>query len=152
MYSTELQHHGIKGQKWGVRRFQNEDGTLTPAGRSRYMDPDGRVTREGRKEGKRIKKAIKRHWVGAINSAQKEFAPIQDSTIDKYDRYPEMKRDDWNYTERGRQYISEISDKWRTVYSKKLSEVVNTDFTEMGQYFIQNAPLMDLYEQLLRPR
>lgn len=36
MYSTELQHHGIKGQKWGVRRFQNEDGTLTPAGRSRY--------------------------------------------------------------------------------------------------------------------
>lgn len=31
-----LSHHGIEGQKWGVRRFQNEDGTLTPEGRERY--------------------------------------------------------------------------------------------------------------------
>ena len=32
----ELYHHGIKGQKWGVRRYQNEDGSLTAAGRKRY--------------------------------------------------------------------------------------------------------------------
>lgn len=31
-----LIHHGIKGQKWGVRRFQNADGSLTPAGKKRY--------------------------------------------------------------------------------------------------------------------
>ena len=33
---NELYHHGIKGQKWGVRRFQNRDGSVTPAGRRRY--------------------------------------------------------------------------------------------------------------------
>ena len=35
-YTDEIYHHGIKGQKWGVRRFQNKDGSLTPAGKKRY--------------------------------------------------------------------------------------------------------------------
>lgn len=36
MNNIYLQHHGILGQKWGVRRYQNEDGTLTEEGRKRY--------------------------------------------------------------------------------------------------------------------
>lgn len=36
--SIYLCHWGIKGQKWGVRRYQNRDGTLTPAGKKRYAD------------------------------------------------------------------------------------------------------------------
>ena len=35
MQEEIIYHHGIKGQKWGVRRYQNEDGTLTPAGKKR---------------------------------------------------------------------------------------------------------------------
>lgn len=35
-YPNELYHHGIKGQKWGRRRFQNVDGSLTSAGKLRY--------------------------------------------------------------------------------------------------------------------
>ena len=35
-YESELYHHGIKGQKWGIRRYQNEDGTLTELGKKRY--------------------------------------------------------------------------------------------------------------------
>lgn len=36
IYPNELIHYGIKGQKWGLRRFQNPDGTLTAAGKRRY--------------------------------------------------------------------------------------------------------------------
>lgn len=32
----ELYHHGVKGMRWGVRRYQNKDGSLTPAGKKRY--------------------------------------------------------------------------------------------------------------------
>lgn len=35
--SDYLEHHGVKGQKWGVRRYQYADGTLTPAGKKRYL-------------------------------------------------------------------------------------------------------------------
>ena len=37
-YDDYLEHHGIRGQKWGLRRFQNKDGSLTPKGKKRYED------------------------------------------------------------------------------------------------------------------
>lgn len=38
MQSDYIKHHGVRGQKWGVRRFQNKDGTLTAAGRKRKSE------------------------------------------------------------------------------------------------------------------
>ena len=45
MPNTYIAHHGIKGQKWGVRRYQNPDGTLTKEGKDRYYYSN-RVKRE----------------------------------------------------------------------------------------------------------
>lgn len=40
MENKQLYHHGIRGMKWGVRRFQNKNGSLTAAGKKRYGDSD----------------------------------------------------------------------------------------------------------------
>lgn len=53
---NDLMHWGIKGQKWGVRRFQNPDGTLTDEGIKRYQkkypyqNPDGSLNEKGKKK------------------------------------------------------------------------------------------------------
>lgn len=55
---SELYHWGIKGQRHGYRRFQNLDGSLTPAGRERYGVGDGRSV-------ERLKKTLGRYKKGA---------------------------------------------------------------------------------------
>lgn len=47
--NEELYHHGIKGQKWGVRRYQNKDGSLTPAGRKRQAKQEYNAERKAAK-------------------------------------------------------------------------------------------------------
>lgn len=47
--NSELYHHGIKGQRWGIRRFQNEDGSLTPEGEARRAKYEKKIGKAERK-------------------------------------------------------------------------------------------------------
>lgn len=72
-YDEDLEHTGIKGQRWGIRRYQNEDGTLTEAGKARY----GRGIRRIQKlEASSAKKQLKAKKFKK-KSADKEFASMK---------------------------------------------------------------------------
>lgn len=69
MEPNELMHHGIKGQKWHVRRFQNKDGSLTVAGKKRYSTDGGSDSKS------KIKDAVARYKAKiAASKAKKEEA------------------------------------------------------------------------------
>ena len=63
----ELYHHGIKGQKWGIRRYQNEDGSLTEAGKARLASGNSpwSTRRAAKKDAKEFARAKMYYGEGA---------------------------------------------------------------------------------------
>lgn len=74
--STELIHYGIKGMKWGVRRYQNKDGSLTAAGKKRYdaltsaADKAKRFSDMARKDSERFNKKAEEVKSAQISDSQ----------------------------------------------------------------------------------
>lgn len=98
MYTNELYHHGVKGQKWGVRRYQYTDGTLTPAGRKR-LKSDTSSTNTKLSEFVKSKKTIitGRQYVDGYLSKGTTLARIQTSeNFEKFAFYATYKKSDIN--------------------------------------------------------
>lgn len=103
----ELYHWGIKGMKWGVRRYQNSDGSLTAAGRKRYTDKDGNLNAAGKKKfGNSVKtkteseaETPKRKSVKDMTDDELNKAVIRARQEDEYNRLrPEPKPEVKNAT------------------------------------------------------
>lgn len=72
-YPSYLIHYGIQGQKWGIRRFQNEDGTWTPEGLERRKSGENNFTKYGSKDVKTTDEKIEKMVQKQSNKKVKEI-------------------------------------------------------------------------------
>lgn len=79
-----LEHFGVLGMKWGIRRYQNKDGSLTPAGKRKYkISSEGKLVKRSRAELKSYDKKV--NAVKKANEAKKRKARIREKGLDKND-------------------------------------------------------------------
>lgn len=129
MNNTELYHHGVKGQRWGVRRYQNKDGSLTSYGKKRYAKELAKLEAE--------KKRIRQQ-----EQTAKKMKKLDDMRKDIDERKKALKTDD-ETPEPTKQQKAPSAPKKR-----KLSELSNEEIQEK----IDRMNLENKYKELAQER
>lgn len=128
--NTELYHYGVKGQKWGVRRYQYADGSLTPAGKKRYNDNNSEIVSRMMKQ--KVKDVVNtartqitgKQYVDTYLKQGTTFARIQTSDVfENFAFYATYKKAD--------------TDKYMGLFGKNLTSRANRDAKEAEK--ISNA-------------
>lgn len=145
--NAELYHHGVIGQKWGVRRYQNKDGSLTLAGKRRalkmqdnytrltdnpkYRDRDGNLTYSGRKKALKMKE---------------QYSQL---TGKKLTRYPGVKKQNEQNSDVNKQNDRQKEKDPREIYEEQKQKAIKSgsakealkfkgDLTPQEMQYIQN--------------
>ena len=114
MDNNELTHWGIKGMKWGIRRFQNKDGSLTSEGRKRYGDDDDNGgSKSSAPKRKSAREMTDEELIRAVNRARLE------------DQYNSLRPE---HVSAGKKFIS-------TTWSRVIAPAA----TNAGRKFLENA-------------
>lgn len=115
-----LVHHGILGQKWGVRRYQNPDGTYTELGKERYSD-----NTDYKSHGGTLKKNT---IVGRMTNN------YEDRTYDnkKYVSHLPEDHEEW------KKYFEDEYDKTYSVMYQLIDDVKVADNTKAGEIFVKD--------------
>lgn len=74
-YDEDLEHYGVKGQRWGIRKYQNKDGSLTELGRKHYGGEKAREYKRAETEVqiKKLEKAVSKGDLKKANEAMKNL-------------------------------------------------------------------------------
>ena len=120
MEKNELYHYGVNGMKWGVRRYQNKDGSLTPAGKKRY-DKDIRDNAAKKKENRiDTSKPDPKRWVREDTERTKK---VVDATSNLVKEAKRVEKETRPKTTKKRMDLSNMSD-------QELRSRINRELTE----------------------
>ena len=134
-----LYHHGIIGQRWGLRRYQNEDGTLTDAGQARY-DRDVRENRRKKKENRvDTSQPDPNRWVREDLERTKKAVDAAGNTVNQ------MKTAVKNTSKKTKLDLSNMSDQElraainRNLLEQQYTNIYSQQNQSKGREYVQNA-------------
>lgn len=130
--TDELQHHGIKGMKWGVRRYQNADGTLTEAGK--------------RKLSKKYKRHIIAYEKDSMRNRRSLNIRAYNETADDYNngKIAEFNR---THDSKSKNYASEYAKQFTNDYHKKYDKLMLSEI-ESNRHYKKAQEILEKYSMV----
>ena len=135
----ELYHHGILGQKWGVRRFQNADGSLTKSGAKRYGTEGSEKT--GKQYSKRLNDLdqARAFWVRDSYEATQRSNRLQNKITKKELKGKDTTKlkDKLEVEKKTIHQSEEMLKKGKAETDKLLKEIKDSGKFKVGEFYIQ---------------
>jgi hypothetical protein len=131
-HNNELYHWGVKGMKWGVRRYQNPDGSLTNAGKKRQARIERKDQKKLQKKQTAWERKVKNNWVDAYNSAADKINKRMDAFNDKWG-------DKANVNNKA--YTKAYCDMWNDIYVKELETSFGKSPIDTGRKWCETVPM-----------